>query len=147
MKLLHVVFVIVFMGNIIVSIFWKIFADKTGNQQIIAFTLKSIIRNDRFLTMPGVIGLIIFGFGAQGIGHIPITTGWILWPIILVVISGAAFMAKVVPIQKKLLKLAESGSFNKSEYETLSKEWTIWGMIATIIPVIAVIIMVLKIPQ
>jgi uncharacterized membrane protein len=147
MKTLHVLFVIVFMGNIIVSIFWKMFADKTGNQLIIAFTLKSIIRNDRFLTMPGVIGLIIFGFGAQGIGHIPITAGWILWPIILVVISGAAFMAKVVPVQKKLLKLAESGSFNKSEYEALSKEWTIWGMIATLTPLAAAIIMVLKIPQ
>lgn len=146
MKTLHVLFVIVFMGNIIVSIFWKMFADKTGNQQIITFTLKSIIRNDRLLTMPGVTGLIIFGFGAQGIGHIPITAGWILWSIILVVISGAAFMAKVVPIQNKLLALSESSNFDMNAYNTLSKEWMIWGTIATVTPIIAVVLMVLKTP-
>lgn len=135
------------MGNIIVSILWKIYADKTGNKQIIAFTLKSIIRNDRILTMPGVTGLIIFGFGAQGMGHIPITTGWILWPIIMIVISGAAFMAKVVPVQKKMLKLAESENFNQNEYSALSAEWMIWGLIATLTPLIAIIMMVLKVPQ
>lgn len=97
--------------------------------------------------MPGVIGLIIFGFGAQGIGHIPITTGWILWPIVLIVISGAAFMAKVVPVQKKLLALTESGAFDNNKYAALSKEWTMWGMIATITPLIAVILMVMRIPQ
>lgn len=144
MKLLHILFVVLFLGNIIIAVFWKRHGDSTNNTSIIAHTLRGIIKADKYFTMPGVIGLLIFGFGAQGIGEIPITAAWILWSIVLFVISGAAFMAKVSPIQKKLLALSESPDFNKDEYDRLTKQWELWGSIATITPIIAVILMVVK---
>ncbi|MFO7445716.1 MAG: DUF2269 family protein [Ignavibacteriaceae bacterium] len=146
MKLLHVIFVILFLGNIIVAVFWKRHADKSNNPAIMAHTLRGIIRADRMFTMPGVTGLIIFGFGAMGIYGYPFSTGWILWSIVLVIISGFAFMAKLVPIQKKLLAMTESPGFNRQEYDSLSKQWDLWGTIATAAPVIAVILMVLRWP-
>ena len=76
-----------------------------------------------------------------------ITTGWILWSIILFVISGAVFMGRVVPIQKKLIALTASSDFNQAEYQALSKQWDLWGTIATVAPLIAVILMVLKVPH
>lgn len=96
--------------------------------------------------MPAVTLLIISGFGLAGMMKLStIETGWMLWSIILVVISGGVFMAKVVPIQKKILALSKNEkNFNWEEYNKLSKEWDIWGSISTITPYIALVLMVYK---
>ena len=145
-KLIHVLAVIFFVGNISLGIFWKGRGDKTGDPKIIANTIRSIILSGRIITMPAVAFLIVAGFGAMGIGYIPFETGWILWGFILVIISSVAFMAKVVPAQKKLLKIAQTDPFDKTLYDAVSKEWNLWGMIAAITPFIAVVLMVLKLP-
>ena len=146
-KLIHVFAVIIFVGNIVIGIFWKRYGDKSGDPKIIENTMKGIILADRYFTMPSVGLLIIAGFGASGIRFIPIfETGWILWGLILIVISGASFMAKVVPLQRQLLKIAQTEPFDKTLYDNISKQWNLWGCIATIAPIIAVILMVLKIP-
>ena len=54
-------------------------------------------------------------------------------------------MAKVSPIQKKIVALAKDESkFNWDDYNKLAKQWDVWGSIATITPWIAVILMVIK---
>ena len=146
-KLIHVFAVIIFLGNIMVGQFWKSHADRSGDAKIIAATIKGLIRADRFFTMPAVAFLIIAGFGAAGIGFYPILeTGWIMWSLIMIIISAASFMAKVVPAQKKLLKIAQTDPFDQVLYDAVSKEWNLWGSIATITPIIAVILMILKVP-
>ena len=68
-----------------------------------------------------------------------------MWGLALIVISAIAFMAKVVPLQKKMYALASDESkFNWEEYEKISRQWNIWGSIATLAPYVAVILMVLK---
>jgi uncharacterized membrane protein len=95
--------------------------------------------------MPSVTLLVIFGFGAQMTMGYPMETPWIMWGLTMVIISAVAFMAKVVPLQKKMYALAsDEGKFNWEEYQELSKQWNIWGSIATLAPYIAVILMVLK---
>jgi uncharacterized membrane protein len=144
-KTLHILFSIIFIGNIVVAVFWKMYSDKTGDTKIIASTLKGIIKADKLFTMPGVIGLLIFGFAAQGVGRIPIESAWILWSIVLYVVSGIAFMAKVSPLQKKMLALASvDGGFDPAKYRHLSLDWNIWGTVAVAAPIIAVILMVFK---
>ncbi len=146
-KLIHVLAVIFFVGNITIGIFWKIHGDKSGDPKIIAHTIKGIISADKIFTMPAVGILILAGFGTAGIGFLPtFETGWILWGIILVIISGLAFMIKVVPLQKELLKIASSDSFDEKKYKAVSRQWNLWGSVATIAPIIAIILMVLKVP-
>ncbi len=79
-KLVHVFAVILFLGNIIIAVFWKSHGDRSEDPRIMAHTIRGIIRADRFFTMPAVAFLILAGFGAMGIGYIPFETGWILWP-------------------------------------------------------------------
>ena len=145
-KLIHIFAVILFLGNIIIAVFWKGQGDKSDDPKIMAHTIRGMIRADRYFTMPAVAFLILAGFGAMGIGYIPFETGWIIWGLILIIISAAAFMAKVVPAQKKLLKIAEADSFDQQQYDAVSKEWNLWGSIAAIAPIIAVVLMVLKVP-
>jgi uncharacterized membrane protein len=145
-KLIHVLFVLIFLGNITIGLFWKIIAEKSKDPDKIAFAFKGIIKADRYFTMPGVIGITLFGIGLAMHARIPILgTGWILWSIILFIISGIAFMAKLVPLQKKLAILAsDKEKFNWDEYHKLSKQWDFWGYIALFTPWIAVVLMVLK---
>lgn len=144
-KLLHVIAAIIFIGNITIAPFWKAAADRSKDRLRIADTMKNIIRADRVFTMPSVTVLIVFGFGAQMTFGYPIETPWILWGLIMVVVSGVVFMTKVVPLQKKMYSLAsDENKFNWEEYRKLSKQWNIWGSIATIAPYIALVLMVLK---
>ena len=144
--LIHVIAVIIFLGNITIGLFWKMFAEKTKDPEKIAFAFKGIIKADRYFTMPGVIVITLFGIGAAMHGGFPILgTGWILWSIILFIISGIAFMVKLVPLQKKLAALAsDKERFNWDEYHKLSKQWDVWGYVALLPPWIAVILMIIK---
>ena len=54
LKVIHVLAVIIFMGNIITGLFWKAHADRTKDRRIIAHTMDGIIRSDRWFTIPGV---------------------------------------------------------------------------------------------
>lgn len=145
-KLIHIIFVIIFLGNITIGLFWKVIAEKTKDPDKIAFAFKGIIKADKYFTIPGVIGITLFGVGlAMHAGYPILATGWILWSIILFIISGVAFMAKLVPLQKKLASLAsDKENFNWEKYHKLSKQWDLWGYVALLTPWIATVLMILK---
>ena len=150
LKLLHIFAVVLFLGNIIVGVFWKAIADKSRDPRLMAFAMDGIIRSDRVFTIPGVFLILLGGFGAAGIGRLPmIRTPWIFWSIVLFTISGIAFMAFLVPIQKKLRAVATAGVEDSSKmdwaaYGRLSSQWKLWGLVALITPLIALVLMVMK---
>ncbi|MFN8546527.1 MAG: DUF2269 family protein [Candidatus Eisenbacteria bacterium] len=144
MKLVHLAAVALFLGNVVLGIFWKAHADRSKDPRIIAHTLEGIIRSDRMFTMPAILVLLIGGFGAQGMGGYPIRLPWIFWSIILLSFSGAVFMGSVVPTQKKMLSLARSASFDWAGYQKLSAQWNRFSFVATLTLWIAFGLMVLK---
>jgi uncharacterized membrane protein len=151
-KLLHVLGVIIFLGNIITGLFWMRFAVSTKNVTIIAHTMKGIIAADNYFTTPGVIVITAAGIMTAIIGHFPIlSTGWILWPIILFIISGGAFMAAVAPLQKKIYALTSvsegNGDLDWDQFHRLVRAWELWGSVALLTPLAAAVIMILKMPQ
>jgi uncharacterized membrane protein len=148
MKTIHVLAVALFLGNIIVGNFWKLYADRSGDPRIIAHTMAGIIRADRWFTMPAATLLVVFGFGAAGIGRISLGSPWIAWSIVLIVISALAFMLALAPLQRRILAVAraavDGGEFDAATYSRLSSSWALWGSIATIAPLIALALMVFK---
>ena len=152
LKLIHLIAVMLFLGNIITGLFWMHIAVKTKDLKIINFTMKGIIKSDRYFTIPGVIIITAGGFLAAIYGHLPILkTGWILWSIIMFSISGLAFSFKLAPLQKKIYNLTlnkeTSTDFDWSNFNKVYFEWDIWGFIALITPLAAFVMMTLKIPQ
>ena len=148
-KLLHVIAVILFLGNITTGLFWKFHADGTRDPKVIAHAFEGIIRADRWFTIPGVIAIILAGVGAAVVGRFPILgTGWIFWSIVLFSISGIAFTWKVAPLQVRIVDLARAGMETKQMdwnlYHRLSRAWEVWGLVALLTPVAAVVLMVLK---
>lgn len=149
LKLLHVIAVIAFLGNIATGLFWHAHAARTRDPGLLAHTMSGIIRSDRIFTIPGVVGIVGFGIVAAIHGHLPLLrTGWILWTLVLFGISGVVFMARVVPLQRQLLAEAEggarTGTFEYARYRALAVRWELWGAIALLTPFAGLVLMVLK---
>ena len=149
MKLLHIFAVIMFLGNIITGLFWHRHAQRTRNPRLLAHTMEGVIRSDRLFTMPGIIVIIATGIVAAIQGGFPLLrTSWIAWTLMLFTISGLLFMFRVAPLQRQLRTLAEagaaSGSFDYEAYHRVALRWELWGAGATLTPVLALVLMVLK---
>lgn len=149
LKLLHVISVIAFLGNITTGLFWHAHAARSRNPALLAFTMGGIIRSDRLFTIPGVLGIIISGVATAMQGHLPVLgTRWILWTLVLFSVSGLVFVLRVAPLQRELLRLAESGatsgSFEYPRYQALARRWEAWGALALVTPAVGLIFMVLK---
>src|SRR5216117_3463147 len=150
LKLIHVAAVIIFLGNIITGLFWKAHADRTRDVKFIAHTMDGIIRADRWFTIPGVIVITVAGILAAIRAGLPLLhTGWILWSIIAFSASGIAFAWRVAPLQKEILALAraaDGAAFDWAIYKSKSLRWELWGLFATLMPMIAVVLMVIQRP-
>jgi uncharacterized membrane protein len=149
LKLVHVIAVIAFLGNITTGLFWHSFAARTRDPRILAHTMGGIIRSDRLFTIPGVIGIVGAGIAAAVTGGYPLLgTRWILWTIVLFSISGLAFMLRVAPLQRELHALADAGTraetFDYDRYHRLARRWEFWGGVALLTPVVGLFLMVLK---
>jgi uncharacterized membrane protein len=149
LKVVHVIAVIILMGNIITGVFWKVHADRTSDPRIMAHALEGLIRSDRLFTIPGVVVITAAGLATAIVGRIPILgTGWILWALALFSISGLTFILGVAPLQARLAALARSGAdtgqWDRPAYHRLSRQWESWGLVVTLSPALAVLLMILK---
>ena len=149
LKLLHVIAVVAFLGNIATGLFWHAHAARTRDPKLLAHTMDGIIRSDRLFTVPGVVGIIVTGVAAAIYGNYPLLrTGWILWTLILFTVSGLVFMTRVAPLQRQLRALAEaavqSGTFEYAHYHAVAARWEVWGAAALLTPVAGLALMVLK---
>lgn len=149
LKLLHVVAVVAFLGNITTGLFWHSHAVRTRDPRLIAHAMDGIIRSDLIFTIPGVILIVISGLATAIVGGLPIVrTPWILWSLVLFTVSGVAFVARVAPLQKELRALAragvDTGSFDWLAYQAVARRWDMWGALALATPIAALVLMILK---
>src|SRR5436190_19780618 len=88
LKSVHILGVILFLGNIIVTGFWKGFADITRDWKIIAFSQRLVTYTDVLFTTLGVVIIAITGLMMAGnYGHYWQVT-WIKWGLSLFIASG-----------------------------------------------------------
>lgn len=149
LKLLHIVAVIMFLGNITTGLFWHAHAARTRDPRLLGHTMDGIIRSDRLFTLPGVVVIIVAGLGAAMVGGFPLLrTGWILWSLILFAVSGIVFVTRVAPLQVRLRDFArmaaQRGSFDWPAYQRLAGTWERWGAVALLTPLAALVLMVFK---
>jgi len=151
LKTIHILAVILFIGNITTGLFWMHYAVRTKNQTVISRTIKSIIQADKIFTIPGVVVIVASGIGLALYAHYPmLKLGWLLWPILLFIISGISFGVKVAPLQNQISKLISIPEIVTDSdwqiFNKLLKSWDVWGLVALLTPFAAFGMMVLKIP-
>ena len=149
LKLVHILAVVMFIGNIVTGVFWHRHALATRDARLIAHAMDGVIRSDRLFTVPGVVLIIASGVFAAVQGGFPLLrTGWIAWTLVLFGISGAVFGMRLAPLQRRMRALAEAGAhggaFDYVGYHRLAKQWDLWGAFATGTPLLGLALMVLK---
>jgi uncharacterized membrane protein len=147
-KFLHLLAAVLFLGNLIVSAMWKLRADRTGIPAVAAFATQLVTRTDKVFTGPAAFIVLMtggmlptaggYGFGGQG---------WIHAGATAFVLSGLIWAFVLIPIQRK--QSAMAASFGEAtelpaDYLALTKRWAMWGGIASLLPVIALALMVYR---
>ena len=149
LKTLHILAVVVFLGNGITGLFWKAHADRTRDPRIMSHTLQGITRSDRWFTVPAVLLIVATGVVIAIQGGFPILgTGWIWQSIALFTVSGLIFGMQVAPLQGRLRQMtalaAAGGAWDADAYRRLSARWEMWGVSALLTPLAALVLMVFK---
>lgn len=106
LKSLHIFGAVLFLGNIIVTGFWKILADRTQYWPIMAFSQRLVTITDVVFTTVGVVIIAITGIMmAQYYGDYW-QIKWIAWGLSLFIASGVIWVVILIPLQIKLHRLA-----------------------------------------
>lgn len=148
LKSLHIVGVILFVGNIIVTAWWKTMANRTRNPAIVAFAQRQVAATDWAFTLGGIVLLAIGGYGNAILSGVSFLTPWVLIGNILFIASGLIWIAVLVPLQAKLGRMAREFAAAASipdAYWRLERSWLAFGILATVLPLVVVPVMVFKI--
>jgi len=146
-KSFHILGVVLFLGNIIVSGIWRISAERSKDFAVIKHSLKLINFTDLLFTLPGII--LIIGSGHPlaakigGIGAYP----WIYHSYALLTVSIILWLGGLLPIQRKQYKIMKqdiADSHLSPSFKKLTMWWSILGIFATLLPLIAMVLMVVQ---
>ena len=148
-KMLHILGVVLFLGNIITAAFWKTFADQTRQPEVVAFSQRLIVATDIVLPLGGVVLILIGGFGMVRVAGLDIaSTSWLQHGLALFGISGLIWVLILIPIEYWKLRMANdfaSGGEIPERFWRLNRWWIIWGIVATVLPLLNIYVMVAKV--
>lgn len=148
LKSLHILGAVIFLGNIIVTGWWKFMADRTQNPVIIGFAQRQVTLTDYVFTAGGLLLVLATGIGNAVLHNMDyLTIKWLAWGYWLFIISGVIWVAVLIPVQIKQAKMArqfENGGDIPESYWKLGRIWIIFGTLATVIPLANIYWMVFK---
>ncbi|OYW54650.1 MAG: hypothetical protein B7Y80_06310 [Hyphomicrobium sp. 32-62-53] len=148
LKVAHVLGVVLFVGNIIVTAVWKGMADRTGRPEVVGFAQRLVTLTDWVFTLPGVLLVLFAGLAMAHVGGLSTSeTPWIWHGLVLFTVSGLIWAGVLIPlqiVQGKAARAFEHGGVIPERYWRLNRQWFIWGIAATVLPVINIAIMVVK---
>lgn len=147
LKSLHILGVVLFVGNIIVTGWWKVQADRTRNPAVVAFAQRQVTLTDWIFTFGGS-ALVVVGAYANALLHgLDLAAPWLVWGQALFFLSGLLWVAILIPVQIKQARLARGfagGGPIPDEYWRLNRAWLWVGILATVLPAANLYFMVFK---
>ena len=147
LKSLHILGVVLFVGNIIVTGWWKVQADRTRNPAVIAFAQRQVTLTDWIFTFGGSTLVVVGAYANVYLHDLPLDATWLVWGQALFFLSGLLWVAILIPAQIKLARLARGfagGGPIPDEYWRLNRIWLWIGILATVLPAANLYFMVFK---
>lgn len=147
-KSIHLLGVVLFLGNIIVTGVWKMLADRTGDPKVVAFAQRLVTVTDWAFTAGGVVLILIGAYGMASVAGLDLRgTHWLVWGQGLFVASGMIWAVVLIPTQiaqaRQARGFADGGPIPES-YWRHGRRWIVWGVIATLLPLGNLYFMVFK---
>ena len=144
---LHILGVVIFLGNIIVTAVWKVLADRTRNPAVVAYAQRLVTVTDIAFTATGAALIAVSGqqmadrFGGVG------GPGWLTLGFALFITSGVIWITTLIPIQIMQSRLARRFAGDgviPERYWRLATIWYVLGGIAIALPLVNIYLMVAK---
>lgn len=147
---IHVLGVIMLLGNAFTVTFWKVRADYGKDLSLKLQTAKNIMILDYIFTLPSIAMILISGhLLASQAGYSVFTWSWLGLAYCLFIVSGIIWIFALLPLQIKMIKHGERSYEQNTmtrEFAQASRSWNIFGILATVTPIVSMILMVWK-PQ
>jgi uncharacterized membrane protein len=145
-KLFHILGAILLVGNIVITAVWMFMAERTSNSDVLRFAARMVNWADVFFTVPGIFLLITNGdiLSEQWGGVFQVS--WIVASLVLFAFSGMVWIGLLLRYQNRLITLSESlhGEKSAPEFFNVLHKWYFWGAMATVFPLISLVLMLLK---
>ena len=146
---LHILGAILLIGNALVMAVWLTLAGFVGDDDAKRRAAWVVNRADAWFTVPGV--LLLLGNGLAMVsaryGGFPavLAVDWIVAGLGLLTATGLIWATRLLPTQLALHRLATAdGPLDRSTFGRLLNRWYVWGVIATVMPVLAAFFMTTK---
>jgi uncharacterized membrane protein len=147
-KVVHLFGIVIFLGNIIVTLLWKVMADRSGDPRTIAYAQRLVTLTDWIFTAGGVLFILVGAYGMAAVARLDLRGAtWLIWGQALFVTSGLIWVFILIPTQIAQARQARTfanGSSIPDSYWRHNRRWVIWGSIATIVPLANLYFMVFK---
>lgn len=135
-KTIHILGVIILVGNVTVTFIWKVYADGTRDPAVVAFAQRLVTWTDWAFTAGGAVLIIVGGYGMTVVGKLdPIGVGWLFWSQVWFYGIGLVWLFVLIPIQvaqaRQAREFAATGTIPAS-YWRLCWYWNIFGVTATV---------------
>ena len=146
---LHVLGATLLIGNALVMAAWLTIAGFSRSDRAKRRAARVVNLGDVWFTVPGVILLLLNGLAmvAARYGGLAAlsTTGWITAGLVLLSLTGIIWAFRLVPAQLTLYRLATvHGPLDAGAFRRVLNHWSLWGVIATALPLLAVFVMTTK---
>ena len=79
LKTVHLLGAVMFVGNIVVTGWWKAMADRTRDARIVAFAQRQVTLTDWVFTLGGVVLVAVGGLGNATLHGLPMRAYWLQW--------------------------------------------------------------------
>lgn len=147
LKTLHLLGVVLFLGNIIVTAFWKIMADCTRDLAVIRFAVRATNWADLVFTFGGIVLLAVAGGKMVALEGGLMQAGWLHWAYGLFIVTGLLWVGILIPVQRaqaRLLYPLPREAQIPARYWRLSAIWAVAGSVATVLPLGILYLMTVK---
>ncbi|EJL93479.1 putative integral membrane protein [Herbaspirillum sp. CF444] len=147
LKTLHLLGVVLFLGNIIVTAFWKIMADRTRDLAVIRFAVRTTNWADVVFTFGGILVLGAAGHAMVALEDGLTPSGWLRWAYGLFAVTGLLWVGILIPVQRaqaRLLHPLPREAEIPARYWRLAAIWAVAGSVATLLPLAILYLMTVK---
>src|SRR5256884_8385439 len=152
--LLHILGAVLFLGNLIVTAGWMTWAVGQKDSRVAAFASAGVNKADRWFTSPGMILLLLNGLAMTAfawggwLGFTMSPNRWIFVGLTLLIATGALYGAVIRRYQNQMVRMSSEAAQTNvplpEGFASVFRKWTLWGAIATILPLVALYVMVAK---
>ena len=146
-KFIHILGVVLLVGNVTVTSVWKLLADRTRCGSIVAYAQRMVSITDWTFTLAGIVCISLGGYVMAAGAGFSLTAPWLLWSQLLFLASGMVWLCILLPIQiaqSRQSRGLSAATHIPPSYLRLSRRWLLWGIAATIPLAVAMYLMIVK---